>query len=110
MTLKTPEQVAADRIAQLDISDSLTGALQSGWFDGNDVERWIAEAIKTDRAQRAEIHQDWRDDQENVRDAGSVEVTWYVHDANGRMTFQSDMTLTAEQAVGMFQGIGEVSA
>ena len=49
--MKTPEEVARDRIAQLDMSGSLTDALTSGWFNGDDVERWLAEAIEAARAQ-----------------------------------------------------------
>lgn len=53
--MKTPEEVARDRIAQLDMSGSLTDALTSGWFNGDDVERWLAEAIEADRAQRSYV-------------------------------------------------------
>lgn len=49
--MKTPEQIVEERIAQLDMVGSLTDALTSGWFDGNDVTRWMAEVIEADRAQ-----------------------------------------------------------
>lgn len=52
---------------------------------------------------------DWQDDIENVRDAHHVEVGWFVYNEQGRVTFSSSMELTAAQAVGMFQGIGEAT-
>ena len=75
----------------------------------NEILYMIESAIESDRAQRAEISADWRDDQESVRYADHVSVSWTAHDARGRNIFQSDIVITSEQAVGMFQGIGEAS-
>ena len=69
----------------------------------------ITAAIEADRAQRSEIHQDWRDDQENVRGAEFVDVAWTAYRADGGTIFQSDMRLSDAEAVGMFQGIGEAN-
>lgn len=73
------------------------------------LEELVARAIEADRAQRAGIDADWIDDQESVRDADHVSVSWTAHDSRGRNTFQSDIVITPGQAVGMFQGIGEAS-
>lgn len=52
MTLKTPEQIAQERLAELDLAGhTLDSAIKSGWLSGDDIERWIVEAIESDRAQ-----------------------------------------------------------
>ena len=67
ITLKTPEQIAA---AALDAyAENLYPEEERAFRRNVDAGNWqslIVDAIETDRAQRAEIHQDWRDDQENV--------------------------------------------
>lgn len=63
----------------------------------------------TDAHGLASIDPDWLDDIDNVRDADHVDVAWTARDARGRVTFSSDMTLTADQAAAMFRGIGENS-
>lgn len=97
----TPEQIAynlaqewrGDRDQIVFTEATLIGALR--------------EAIEVDRAQRPQINRDNQDDQDMVRDAARVDVAWTAYDAQGRSFFTSDMGLTAAQAVGMFQGIGE---
>ena len=101
MTSSTPEQTA------FDLTQQWRGQRDHIVFTEATLIAALKEAIEVDRAQRAEIHQDWRDDQDMVRDADHVDVTWTAHAVDGSEYFRSDMTLTAAQAVGMFQGIGE---
>lgn len=60
---KSAEDIAQERIDQLDMGGDLTegtpktasditDAIRSGWFNGEDVLRWIGEAVEADRAQR----------------------------------------------------------
>ena len=100
MTIKTPKQIARETVERI-------ASIHATALSGENAATIAAAAIKADRAQRTQIHPDWRDDQENVRDAAHVDVAWTAYDAQGRSFFASDMSLTATQAVGMFQGIGE---
>jgi len=118
-THKTPEQIAEETLRHeygltvedyptaedamqkvLDVADDQTAA---------DLLDTIAKAVEADRAQRNQIAEDWRDDQENVRTASRVFVSWAAYTETGEVFFESDMELSATQAVGMFQGIGEAS-
>lgn len=99
VTIKTPAQIA-DEIAADWTEDGIT----------RDADHRLAiAAIEADRAQRVEIHQDWRDDQENVRGAEVIEVEVRVFGEDRTAFFITDFELTEAQAVGMFQGIGEAS-
>lgn len=60
---KTPEEIVNERLAELDMGGDLgegtpktgrdlTAAIRSGWFDGDDVIRWMTEVIEADQAQR----------------------------------------------------------
>lgn len=117
--MKTPEEIAEATVRQyitapfardqMDPCELIAGlglsnAQAASIFD------MAVDAIEADRAQRSQIHPDWRDDQENVRGAAYVDVAWRVYGPGGRLDFASDMRLTDAQAVGMFQGIGEAEA
>lgn len=104
MTTKTPEQVAAETYRTL---SNLPLKLSGGR-----LREIMAQAIEADRAQRTQIHQDWRDDQENMREAERVDVevmAVWTRDGKEEVLFGTGFSLTVAQAVGMFQGIGEAS-
>lgn len=101
--MNTPEQVAQN------VLDA--HAIKPHWNrSGEQVAGLIAEAVAADRAARiAEIDSDWQDDIANIGVTDYVEVKWAVWGQNGRKSYASDMVLSAEQAVGMFTGIGEAT-
>lgn len=69
-----------------------------------------SDALPTDVvASRPVIHEDFRDDMGDVADADHVEVRWRARDERGRILHDSDDVFSAEQAVAMFRGIGEVT-
>lgn len=55
------------------------------------------------------IEPDWLDDMADMTQTDHVEVRWTARDERGRILFNSDTVLSADQAVGMFRGIGEAS-
>lgn len=60
-------------------------------------------------AEQPTVNEDFRDDMGDMALADHVEVRWTARDERGRVLFNSDDVLSAEQAVGMFRGIGEVT-
>lgn len=77
---------------------------------------WIVDAIAdsdvlpTDVVATApHIEPEWLDDAGDMAQADHIEVAWVARDERGRIVFQSDTTISSEQAVGMFRGIGEAS-
>lgn len=111
MTIKTPTELADEAFNAWAVAEYAKNPRSTAPFDvTDDVLTIIVAAIEADHAQRPQIHADWRDDQENVRDAHHVTVSWLACDHHGGILFSSDMKLTASLAVGMFEGIGQAEA
>lgn len=82
-------------------------------FDGfttEDALRIARAAIAADRAQCIEpVDPDWQNDADDMRDADHVEIRWTARDARGRITFNSDASISGAQAAAMFEAIGRTA-